>query len=260
MLLIFLFASVCCAQNNSSDCQSRMDFLNDNVDMFAFSFTGRVKEIKILEKNLEADTPRETTTTIKFDDKGKITETFLTNARIKMFGRTVYDYDGNNRIIKKTSYNPDGSAVFEYIYGYNSNGNLESKTTQNAIKKNVISKTEYKYESPISYLEYDAGKFVRRVKLSKDEKCRIIESNLYKETDKFENRLTTKYDEKDTATELIVYSPSGKPIEKIKYEYEYDGNGNWIKQNVYEWRFEDGDLPYKLTKIKQRNITYQTSK
>ncbi|MBA3633078.1 MAG: hypothetical protein H0W58_09770 [Acidobacteria bacterium] len=237
-----------------------MDFLNNDVDLFAFSFVGQVKEIKILESYPESEPPYEITTTVEFDEKGKISETFLTNAKIKMFGRTVYSYDKDNRIVKKTTYNPDGSAVFEYVYGYNSSRNLESKTTQNAIKKNVISKTEYKYESPKSYLQYYDGKFARRIKLTKDERCRIVESNLYKEDDKLENRLTTSFDEKDNITEQIAYSPNGKPIEKTKYEYEYDNNGNWIKQNIYEWTFRDGESPYKLTKIKKRIITYLNSK
>jgi len=260
ILLIFLFASISYTQQNSSDCKSRLDFLNNNVDLFAFSFVGQVKEIKILESYPESDPPYEATTTVKFDEKGKITETFLTNAKIKMFGRTVYSYDKNNRIVKKTSYNPDGSAVFEDVYGYNSNGNLEFKIKQNAVTKKVISKTEYKYESPESYLQYYDGKFARRTKLTRDERCRIVESNLYKEDDKLENRLTTSFDKKNNIVEQIAYSPDDRPIEKTKYEYEYDNNGNWTKQNIYEWTFRDGDSPYKLTKIKQRTITYSNSK
>lgn len=249
-------AAMSYAQQNASNCQNRMDFLNDEVDLYAFSFIGQVKEIKILEKNLESDSLQEVTTTIKFDKKGKITETFLTNSRIKMYGRTVYSYDDKNRIVKKTFYNPDGSAVSEDIYGYNSSGNLESQIKQNAVKKNVIFKTEYKYESPESYLQYYAGKFARRIKLTKDKRCRIIESNLYKENNNLENKITTSYDEKDNITEQIVYSPNERPIEKTKYEYEYDNNGNWIKQNIYEWTFRDGESPYKLTRTKQRTFTY----
>lgn len=135
ILLIFFFANISYAQQNSSDCQKRMDFLNKNVDLYAFSFVGQAKEIKILEKYPESEPSYEVTTTVKFDEKGKITETFFTNATIRIFGRTIYSYDDNNRIVKKTDYNPDGSAVSEDIYIYNSNGNLESSIKQNAIKK-----------------------------------------------------------------------------------------------------------------------------
>jgi outer membrane lipoprotein-sorting protein len=256
ILLLFLFVTVSCAQQNLSNCQSSMDFLNDDIDMYAFSFTDRVKEIKILEKNLETATPRETTTTIKLDDNGKITETFLTNARIKMFGRTVYFYDKNNRLVKKVTYNPDGSAVSEDVYGYNANGNLESEIKQSATTKKVISKTEYKYESPKSYLEYSDGKFARRIKLTRDHKCRIVETSLYKENDKLENKLTMSFDEKNNLIEQVVYSPNGMVIQKTKSEYEYDNRGNWIKRNYYEWFYEDGDSPYKLKKVETRTITY----
>lgn len=260
ILIMFICANISFAQINSADCQNKMDFLNDNVDLFAFSFVGKVSEIKILEKFPTSEPPSERTTTIKFDDTGIITETFLTNDRIKVFGRTVYSYDDQNRIIKKTLYNPDGSAVSEYVFGYNSSGNLEYRATQNAVTKKVKSKTEYKYESAKSYSQYSDGKFVRRIRLTKDKKCRIIETNMYKEEDKLENRSTTSFDDKDNITEQIVYSPSGSVIEKTKYEYEYDDKGNWIKQNIYEWTFRDGNAPYQLTITKQRTITYRNSK
>lgn len=255
--LIFVFVGQ--AQQNNPACQ-RMDFLNDEeVDIHATSFVGKVKEIRVFEKNLASETPQEITTTIKFDDKGKIIETFLTTARIKMFGRTVYFSDAQNRITKKTTYNPDGSAVLEDVFTYNSNGGLESKSTQNAITKKVISKTEYKYESPTVYSQYYDGKFARQIKLTKDERCRVIESNLYKVNNALENKLTMSFDDKDNLVESIVLSPNGKTIEKRKYEYEYDSNGNWIKKNVFEWTFRDGDKPYILVRTLQRTITYSDS-
>lgn len=261
LFLPFLFATISFAQENVSNCSKRMDFLNDEeVDLYASSFVGQVKEIKVLEKNLESDVPQEITTTVKFDAKGKVSETFLTNARIKMFGRTVYSYDAQNRIVKKTSYNPDGSAVSENVFSYGSNGGLESKITQNAVTKKVISKTEYKYESPESYLQFYDGKFARRIKLTKDDKCRIVESNLYKADKSLENKITTSFDGKNNVIESIVFSPNGNQIEKMKYEYNYDAKGNWTKQNIYEWTFRDGNAPYKLTRIKQRTITYPETK
>jgi hypothetical protein len=260
VLLPLVLAIVSQAQQTSLDCQKRMDFLNNEVDLYAFSYVGQVKEIKILETNPESETPQEVTTTIKFDEKGKISETFLTSARIKMYGRTVYVYDSQNRIVKKVTFNPDGSAVSEDIFGYNSNGGLELKIKQSAATKKVFSKTEYKYEPPESYLEYDNGKFVRRIKLTKDAKCRIIESNLYKEDKSLENRITVSLDDKNNPTELIAFSPRGRQIEKTKYEYEYDSGGNWIKQKVYEWTFRDGSAPYRLTRVRERTITYLNSK
>lgn len=248
------------AQQNSSDCQKPTNSFDEKIDLYAFSFTGLAKEIKILEKNLESDLPQEITRTIKFDDKGKITETYLTNDKIKMFGKTVYFYDAKNRIIKKSTYNPNGSAVSEYILGYDPNDNLESRIIQNAITKKVISKTEYKYESPESYLQFYDGKFARRVKLIKDKQCRVIESSSYKKDKSLENKLTMTYDDKNNIVESIVFSPDGNQIEKTKYEYEYGDNGNWIKQSIHEWTFRDGDAPYHLSKTKQRSITYAKSK
>ena len=260
IILSLLFVAASQAQQKVSDCQ-KMDFLNDEeVDIHAASFVGKIKEIKVLEKNPESDEPQEITRTIKFDDKSRITETFLTNARIKMFGRTVYFYDAQNRIIKKSSYNPDGSLVSDQIFSYGLNGGLELIATQNPLTKKMWMKTEYKYESPEIYSQYYDGKFARLIKLTKDEKCRIVESNLYKEDKSLENRLTTSYDDKNNVIESIIYSPHGGVIEKRKYEYEYDNKGNWIKKNIYEWTFRDGNKPYTLIQTLHRTINYLDSK
>jgi len=106
VILPLLFVTTFQARQNSADCRKRMDFLNDEVDLHAFSFTGRVKEIKILEKSPQSETPQEITTTIKFDEKGRIAETFLSSAKIKMYGRTVYSYDAQHRIVDGNA--PDG--------------------------------------------------------------------------------------------------------------------------------------------------------
>lgn len=260
ILPALLFAATLFAQENPADCRKRTDFLNDEVDLHAFSFTGRIREIKILEKNLDSEAPQEVTTTVKFDEKGRISETYLTNERIKMYGRTLYSYDAQNRVVGKASFNPNGSAVFEDIFTYNATGGLESKAKRSAATKKIFRKIEYQYESPESYVQFTDGKFVRRIKVAKDAKCRFVESNLYREDKSLENRITADFDEKNNLLELIAFSPGGSAIEKTKYEYEYDTNGNWIKQNVYEWTFRDGDAPYRLTRIRERAITYSNSK
>lgn len=195
VILTFLLAAVSFAQQSSAGCQNRLDFLNDENDSLALSFSGRAKEIKVLERYVESEAP-EIAKTFRFDEKGKISEAFLTTAKIKIFGRTVYTYDAGNRLVKKITYNPDGSAVLEDVFGYSSNGALESKIVRNAVKKNVISKTEYNHESTEIYRQYYDGKFARRVKLKKDERCRIVEANSYGEDNELEDRETTKYDKR----------------------------------------------------------------
>ena len=72
VLLPLVLAIVSQAQQTSLDCQKRLDFLNDEVDLYAFSYVGQVKEIKILETNPESETPQEVTTTIKFDENAAV--------------------------------------------------------------------------------------------------------------------------------------------------------------------------------------------
>ncbi|MDQ3489632.1 MAG: hypothetical protein M3449_01000 [Acidobacteriota bacterium] len=139
VLLITLLACTVHAQAKPSDCQKQSDFLNDDIDRFAASWVGSVKSIQIIEKKFEDTEPSiETKITLKFGDNGTLAESFLSNARIPVFGRTVYKYDSLGKIIKRTTYNPDGSAVMDDIYTYEPDGRLTSKYTQNAKSKILI--------------------------------------------------------------------------------------------------------------------------
>ena len=195
--------------------------------------------------------------TLRVTNDGRLAETFLSNARIPVFGRHVYAYDTHGRLVKRTSYNPDGSAVLEDIYFYNPTGNLLKKHTQNAKSRVVIgSKQEFRYQGADIYSEYSDGKFVREVQVTRDDQCRIIKSLLLKNDGKLENTLTMKFDDHGNLVEQIVESPTGKEIEKSKYEYDYDNRLNWIKKRFFEWHYWDQTDKYMLTSEETRSITY----
>jgi hypothetical protein len=55
---------------------------------------------------------------------------------------------------------------------------------------------------------------------------------------------------------MIFSGPGGSSVEKEKYTYEVDEQGNWIKKTLYHWVTEDGKSFYKLMNITYRTLTY----
>lgn len=244
------------------NCEKSRHLLNENGDRFFGSWTGTVKGIQIAEKKFgESGKLVETWITLNIDDEGRLLESYLTNDRIPKFGRSAYTYDPNGRITKRTSYNPDGSAVFEDIYTYDSYGNVLTKHTQNVKSKIVIgTRKEFKYESPNIFSEYSDGKLVRRIEVVRDDECRVIKRTLSTEGGKLENLILLKSDIHGNVIENIAYSPSGKPAQKLKWEYEYDDRQNWMKKRSFEWHYWDPTAEYTLVSEELRTITYATPK
>ena len=50
------------------------------------------------------------------------------------------------------------------------------------------------------------------------------------------------------------------PLGKRKFEYEFDNQGNWIKQSHYSWEEEKGKFDWKLMRIEYRKIKYFDTK
>lgn len=244
------------------DCQKLGNPFNENSDRFVGSWSGSVKGIQIAEKKFgDSEKPVETAVTLKIGNNGRLLEWYLSNDRIPMFGRHVYTYDELGRVTKRTSHNPDGTAVLEDIYTYNPSGNLLTEFKQNAKSKVVIgSKEEFKYESPTIYSQYSNGKFVRRITILLDEKCRVVKQILMKEKDELENVIELKYDHQDNIIENIAYSSTGRPSQKLKWEYEYDERRNWVKKRSFEWHFWDETDKYTIVSEEARTITYANPK
>jgi len=227
-------------------------------DRFADSWSGAVTGIEIVENKLsDARKVNETKVTLKIASDGRLAEWYLSTSKLPVFGRHVYAYDNAGRVIQRSSFNPDGSPVLDDLYVYDASGNLLSQVTQNARSKMVVgSKKEFKYDTTDSYEEFSDGQFVRRVELIRGEGCRVVESKLLKKDSKLENRVTMAYDGRNKLIEQIVYSPAGRPIQKIKYEYEYDDRQNWIKKRSYEWHYWDSTEGYTLMSEEIRTLKY----
>ena len=51
----------------------------------------------------------------------------------------------------------------------------------------------------------------------------------------------------------MVYKVTDHPFKIVRYQYDYDRHGNWIKRVRYEGESED---MMNITQVEERHITY----
>lgn len=260
--LTVLFASFVGAQEKAdlTICSNQLIFPNADFDNFELPVKGKVKQILEQDTDLTDGVQSDLIQTINYNERGNITDTFLTNSKIKVFGKTVYFYDEKNRLVKEVDYNPDGSAVLEGILSYDSNGNLIQFLTRNAKTKVVIWKKDFSYAPKKNYSEFLDKLQDYGFGFIKDEKCRMTEVTSYKADRTITGKVLVDYDDKQNIVEQTFYSPSGKIIGKKKAEFEFDSKGNWTKRTKFEMAVLDGKLVYQPVEMTNRKITYFETK
>lgn len=260
--LTILSASFVGAQSkpDSSICNNQLIYPNADLDNFESTVGRNVKQILEQETDLTDGVQSDLIETINYNQQENISDSFLTNSKIKVFGKTVYSYDEKNHLIKKTDYNPDGSAVLEDILSYDSGGNLKQVLTRNAKTKAVIWRKDFSYDEKKTYSEFFDSLRDYGFRFVKDEKCRMTEVVSFKVDKSITSKILINYDDKQNIVEQTVYSSIGKIIGKKKSEFEFDEKGNWIKQTKFESVIKEGKLVYKPVMIIDRKISYFETK
>lgn len=178
------------------------------------------------------------------------------NNEIMFSSSFVYDNEGNN--IQHIIYNTDGEIATKNIFVYDSEGRPIEKSMYT--EKGLGLRTEYEY---------------KKLNHSETEKSRILKiyfgQKLVKEVESFygyDNSLKLKYINKFTKDHKVIHyrytyndnkdiikeekwniSPTRDSNEYIiNYDYDYDGEGNWIKRIEYK----NGNPTF----IIERNIYY----
>ncbi|HEX8636131.1 MAG TPA: hypothetical protein VF703_18565 [Pyrinomonadaceae bacterium] len=253
-----LLPVVSCAQQKveASSCNNQLIYPNADLDNFESPVVGNVRQIQIQETDLSEDTQSDLVKTINYNEQGKMTDTFLSDSKIKVFGKTLYSYDDKNRLIREVIYNPNGEAASEKVFEYDSSGNLKRVITQNPQSKVVIWNKEFSYEPKKNYTELFDKLHGYGFGFYKDEKCRITELTSYKSDRTVTSKLLVQYDDEKHVVEKTAYSPAGKIIGKKQSEFQFDGQGNWIKQTKYEPSLVGENLVYKPVAVVNRKIIY----
>ncbi|HQO09578.1 MAG TPA: hypothetical protein PLK90_05505 [Clostridiales bacterium] len=202
-----------------------------------------------IENIFDAEGKLDNSKKISYDNKGCIIEETVYNSLGILESKYKYKYSGG-KLTEACEYNSDGSVSRVELYAYDENGN---KTEENF----------YNSESELT----DSHKFV----YEKDPAGNLTVKDYYK-IDGVENISWEKFDVnvkrteqgsgiKDDPKAVITqfkYDEAGNIIEEtcnnpeqiIKYTYEYDKTGNWIKRVSFEKKV---GIPQVLT---ERTILY----
>lgn len=170
------------------------------------------------------------TVVVEMADFGEEGGTLSLSRRVKLFTLT-YDAQGK-RIERKTFY-----TVHE-----DSQENLH--VTRHDTEGNMIEQTYYQH-----------GEFQYKVFCTYDNK-KLVEEDFYDVMGQLRYTREHKYDDHGNPIEMNYSEASGKIIDKLKYENEYDAVGNLIKVTTSRWVTNNGGDVYKPVSICFQTITY----
>jgi len=173
-------------------------------------------------------------TKMKYDSLGIMTESglFDTSGRQKC----VIKYDDRGNPLESKEFKDDGSLSERISYRYDAKGNLIETNKFNAA--GILSvQSIYRYKEDGAFLEMDfinrSGRLNRIAANTFNNKGLSIEYTAFNADSTISMKTSCKYDRWGNETELEIYHQGGGLKEKIKYEYKYDKNGNWIKKTVF---------------------------
>jgi hypothetical protein len=190
--------------------------------------------------------------TYEYDLDGDKVESTAYDSDGGIDGKSTYGYDEDGNEVERIDYNSDGGLENKVTYVYDDDGNKDEMNLYDS-DGGLFLKSTYEYD--------EGGNKVKNITCNSDG---IIESKVtYEYNDEVLNKLelnfynsdggvdvtyTTTYDEDGNEVEGIAYNSGGGIDGKSTYEYEYDIQGNWTLQVI----FEDG----VATSLEEREFEY----
>lgn len=242
---------------------------DDDLDQFI----GKVKSINVEIEEHEFTShfldfanryKRKLFQTSQFDREGRKVEKF--NYRIDgvPLPKTTYSYDKSGRLVKESHYSAvSGQPYLETLYTYGPNGHLMEVIGENIEKGELLSRRTYSHDEKRKYTEvteYDWNSVVRsKVGFVWTEKGELKEVIGLSQKGEILGKGVVSYDEKGNVVEVTSTSTDESQPKKVKYSYEFDLQGNWVKRGLYHWVTEEKKSFYKLMSITYRTITYYSS-
>ncbi|HEX8636459.1 MAG TPA: hypothetical protein VF692_00240 [Pyrinomonadaceae bacterium] len=202
--------------------------------------------------------------TYKFDRQGRLSEKNFYNINGKASPKNTFDYDSENKVIKENYFSAAPLKPYlESKFAYNNDGTLKEIVGSNIEKNYSLGKEVFTYDSTRNYFEvteYNSYGPEMRFGYTQDAKCRFSEIFGFAGDGKNAGKSVISFDDKDNPILIVGYSNDGSILGKRKLEYEFDKQGNWIKQSHYSWEEENGKFDWKLMRIEYRKINYYDSK
>jgi TonB family protein len=172
-------------------------------------------------------------------------------------GKSLYAYDQAGRLIEESYYKDGSLLIHQSIFRYDQVGRLSEKWTE--FKNGEIEKVVHTYGADGSRAEHFhykskdvLGSKLIKVRNNKEKSSGMV----YYKADSAAWKWLFKYDDKDNVTEEEFQSVYGAG--KWTYNYEYDAQGNWIKQTASEWFLVSGTPTPTPSRVTYREISYYT--
>lgn len=202
-----------------------------------------------------------------YDPKGKLIETFSSNAGIEIHsgtmvrlgGKTMYTYDPQGRLAKELTFTPEGEYTGYEVYLYDPQNRLIGTAIYDAAGKETGKRT-YTYfpdkrEVLATWNFYYEGRIPPPKKnlLSYNEKGQWTKRTEFDLNGNSDAVITFDYDQNGN---FIKASKCCKYTYAHSYAYKFDNHGNWIEQqNIYSQPDREADPEWMRI---YRVITYYT--
>jgi hypothetical protein len=218
-------------------------------------------------------------------DNGKLKELRFVAKDGSTYPRSIYVYDEKGRTTEETHQYQDGSVDMKATYVYDAGGNLIETVNTSHIQtlsrtgadSYFTSKRTYKYDArgnKIETKEFGAdGVLYNTWFFTYDSNDRLIKETYLDKLGQLQRQVFYEYHADGRKLEALYFGNScttgetdvckayissgdGLFTHAIKTKYQYDSQGNWIKQT--EW-YMDGERRkpvWEISEIVEREITY----
>lgn len=208
----------------------------------------------------------------KFDQLGMLIESSWVDTKGKLLKKDVFNYS-NGKLHETLTYNGSGILIEKTVRTYDDIGRLAAEIYYDPT--NAVARTTYKYDTKnqpieIAFFLADGRKATapvgpclgaHRVTFVYNKKGQAIAKTAFEDNGMQKKSYRWKYDGSGSVIEYLTKTEDSTV--NFVYKYEFDKNGNWIKQIATGTSLEKGltvfgkpDTPYVRTTVTSREITY----
>lgn len=181
----------------------------------------------------------------------------------------VFVFDARGNVIEETEYDPKGAIFDRAVSEYNSRNQLTQKTTYSYYdpERVQVRRTTYTYDAQGRMTERrlfeGTGEEFQPVDDRWGEHRKVllyaggnhwIGSRTYNAKNELVESWTTARDACGNELETIQYDGEQKVKTRVRYEYGFDHQGNWIEQRTYDWDLEKEKFGFAAVEF--RTIEY----
>ncbi len=269
LICLTVLISASCVNAQEKQCVNQMDrWASGNED----NLSGAVKSVKIEEQIFEFEGHfiyKHNKPLLKerfeFDRQGRKVEEYTYTIEGRESPKSVSKYNEKNWLITNDTFSAlSNKSYLQTRYVYDELGNVKEIAQYNIEDNTLLQKWVFTNDLQKNYFEFvdidSKNKQRMRVGFKRDEKCRLAEVFSYKPNNELGTKSVISFDKNDIPISVINYSSENTVIDKRKYEYEFDSQGNWIKKSDFKLIEKDGKSDWKLMNTVYRKIEYFDTK